>query len=132
MKDKKLDTGKALIKYFSCPCKPTKINGMRTRNYPWHAPEKWDMYKEYNMYDVLAEREIHHRLEKYEIPEFERNLYVLDQNINDRGILVDKELAESAIFVDTDYTEMLMSRVREITELEILIRQYNYVNGLNL
>lgn len=118
LKDKKLDTGKALIKYFSCPCKPTKINGMRTRNYPWHAPEKWDMYKEYNMYDVLAEREIHHRLEKYEIPEFERNLYVLDQNINDRGILVDKELAESAIFVDTDYTEMLMSRVREITELE--------------
>lgn len=118
LKDKKLDTGKALIKYFSCPCKPTKINGMRTRNYPWHAPEKWDMYKEYNMYDVLAEREIHHRLEKYEIPEFERSLYVLDQNINDRGILVDKELAESAIFVDTDYTEMLMSRVREITELE--------------
>lgn len=118
LKDKKLDTGKALIKYFSCPCKPTKINGMRTRNYPWHAPEKWDMYKEYNMYDVLAEREIHHRLEKYEIPEFERNLYVLDQNINDRGILVDKELAESAIFVDTNYTEMLMSRVREITELE--------------
>lgn len=118
LKDKKLDTGKALIKYFSCPCKPTKINGMRTRNYPWHAPEKWDMYKEYNMYDVLAEREIHHRLEKYEIPEFERNLYVLDQNINDRGILVDKELAESAIFVDTGYTEMLMSRVREITELE--------------
>lgn len=118
LKDKKLDTGKALIKYFSCPCKPTKINGMRTRNYPWHAPEKWDMYKEYNMYDVLAEREIHHRLEKYEIPEFERNLYILDQNINDRGILVDKELAESAIFVDTDYTEMLMSRVREITELE--------------
>lgn len=118
LKDKKLDTGKALIKYFSCPCKPTKINGMRTRNYPWHAPEKWDMYKEYNMYDVLAEREIHHRLEKYEIPEFERSLYILDQNINDRGILVDKELAESAIFVDTDYTEMLMSRVREITELE--------------
>ena len=53
LQDKKLDTGKALIKYFSCPCKPTKINGMRTRNYPWDAPEKWEMYKEYNMYDVL-------------------------------------------------------------------------------
>lgn len=118
LQDKKLDTGKALIKYFSCPCKPTKINGMRTRNYPEHAPEKWEMYKEYNKYDVLAEREIHHRLEKYEIPEFERNLYILDQNINDRGILVDMELANSAIFVDTDYTDMLMSRVREITELE--------------
>lgn len=118
LQDKKLDTGKALIKYFSCPCKPTKINGMRTRNYPEHAPEKWEMYKEYNKYDVLAEREIHHRLEKYEIPEFERNLYILDQNINDRGILVDMELANSAIFVDTDYTDMLMSRVIEITELE--------------
>ena len=118
LQDKKLDTGKALIKYFSCPCKPTKINGMRTRNYPEHAPEKWEMYKEYNKYDVLAEREIHHRLEKYEIPEFERNLYILDQNINDRGILVDMELANSAIFVDTGYTDMLMSRVREITELE--------------
>lgn len=118
LQDKKLDTGKALIKYFSCPCKPTKINGMRTRNYPEHAPEKWEMYKEYNKYDVLAEREIHHRLEKYEIPEFERNLYILDQSINDRGILVDMELANSAIFVDTDYTDMLMSRVREITELE--------------
>ena len=118
LQDKKLDTGKALIKYFSCPCKPTKINGMRTRNYPEHAPEKWEMYKEYNKYDVLAEREIHHRLEKYEIPDFERKLYILDQNINDRGILVDIELANSAIFVDTDYTEMLMERVREITELE--------------
>ena len=50
--DKKLDTGKALIKYFSCPCKATRVNGMRTRNYPEHAPEKWEMYKEYNKYDV--------------------------------------------------------------------------------
>lgn len=118
LKDKKLDTGKALIKYFSCPCKPTKINGMRTRNYPEHAPEKWEMYKEYNMYDVLAEREIYNRLKQYEIPEFERSLYILDQTINDRGILVDMELANSAIYVDTEYTDYLTSRVREITELE--------------
>ena len=116
--DKKLDTGKALIKYFSCPCKATRVNGMRTRNYPKHAPEKWEMYKEYNRYDVLAEREIFHKLEKYEIPEIERRMYVLDQNINDRGILVDMELAKSAIDVDNTYTSMLVQRAQQLTGLE--------------
>ena len=116
--DKKLDTGKALIKYFSCPCKPTRVNGMRTRNYPMHAPEKWEMYKEYNKYDVLAEREIYYTLSKYEIPEIERQLYVLDQNINDRGILVDMELAKAAISVDNTYTELLIKRAQQLTGLE--------------
>lgn len=116
--DKKLGTGKNLIKYFSCPCKPTRINGMRKRNYPYHAPEQWEMYKEYNKYDVLAEREIHKKLEKYEIPEFERLLYILDQDINDRGILVDLELANSAITVDGIYTEMLLQQSKDITNLE--------------
>ena len=116
--DKKLDTGKALIKYFSCPCKATRVNGMRTRNYPKHAPEKWEMYKEYNRYDVLAEREIFHKLEKYEIPEIERKMYVLDQNINDRGILVDMELAKSAIDVDNTYTSMLVQHAQQLTGLE--------------
>ena len=116
--DKKLDTGKALIKYFSCPCKATRVNGMRTRNYPEHAPEKWEMYKEYNKYDVLAEREIFHRLEPYVIPKIEREMYVLDQNINDRGILVDMELAESAIAVDNIYTSMLTQRAQQLTGLE--------------
>lgn len=115
--DKKLDTGKALIKYFSCPCKPTRVNGMRSRNYPMHAPEKWEMYKEYNRYDVLAEREIYSTLSKYEIPEIERRLYVLDQNINDRGILVDMELAKAAISVDNEYTELLVKRAQSITGL---------------
>ena len=116
--DKKLDTGKALIKYFSCPCKATRINGMRTRNYPMHAPEKWEMYKEYNRYDVLSEREIFHRLEKHVIPEIERKMYVLDQNINDRGILVDMGLAASAIVVDSEYTELLTTRAKQLTGLE--------------
>ena len=116
--DKKLDTGKALIKYLSCPCKATRGNGMRTRNYPEHAPEKWEMYKEYNKYDVLAEREIFHRLEPYVIPKIEREMYVLDQNINDRGILVDMELAESAIAVDNIYTSMLTQRAQQLTGLE--------------
>lgn len=116
--DKKLDTGKALIKYFSCPCKPTRINGLRTRNYPKHAPDKWNMYKEYNKYDVLSEREIFYKLEKYVIPDIERRIYILDQNINDRGILIDLELAESAIAVDNIYTEILLSNAKKLTGLE--------------
>lgn len=127
--DKKLDTGKALIKYFSCPCKATRVNGMRTRNYPEHAPEKWEMYKEYNKYDVLAEREIFKRLEAYIIPNIERKMYVLDQNINDRGILVDMELAESAIAVDNTYTSILTQHAQQLTGLEnpnspVQIRQW--------
>lgn len=127
--DKKLDTGKALIKYFSCPCKATRVNCMRTRNYPEHAPEKWEMYKEYNKYDVLAEREIFKRLEAYIIPDIERKMYVLDQNINDRGILVDMELAESAIAVDNTYTSILTQHAQQLTGLEnpnspVQIRQW--------
>ena len=117
LENKKLDTGKMLIKYFSCPCKPTKVNGGRTRNYPEHAPEKWELYKEYNRYDVLAEREIYSRLLKYEIPESERLLYILDQAINDRGIMVDYELAESAIAIDNEYTEILTEQARNLTGL---------------
>lgn len=115
LQNKKLDTGKALIKYFSCPCAPTKINGMRTRNYPRHAPLKWEMYKDYNAYDVLAEREIFQKLSAYEIPDIERKMYVLDQNINDRGILVDIEFAESAIAVDNAYKSVLTKRAFELT-----------------
>lgn len=116
--DKKLSTGKALIKYFSCPCKPTKVNGGRTRNYPSDAPDKWAMYKEYNVYDVLSEREIYRKLEKYEIPDIERQIYVVDQRINDRGIMIDRELAESAIYVDTVYRDVLVKEAQRITHLE--------------
>lgn len=118
LKDKKLATGKALIKYFSCPCKPTKINGGRTRNYPKDAPKKWEMYKEYNKYDVLSEREIFYRLDKIVIPQFERKMYALDQGINDRGILIDMDLAKSAIAVNTEYSEILTARAKKLTGLE--------------
>lgn len=110
LQNKKLNSGKLLIKYFSCPCKATKVNGGRTRNYPEHALDKWDMYKEYNLVDVEAEREIHYILENYTIPKFERDLYILDQRINDRGVLVDKELAASAVYVDEQYSEQLKNR----------------------
>ena len=118
LQDKKLDTGKLLIKYFSCPCKPTKVNGGRTRNYPYHAPDKWEMYKEYNRYDVLAEREIHYKLLQYDIPAVERELYVVDQAINDRGILIDSTLAKSAINIDEEYSEVLMTQAKTLTHLD--------------
>lgn len=118
LENKKLDTGKALIRYFSCPCKPTKINGGRTRNYPMHDYAKWNMYIEYNRYDVLSEREIFKRLEPYKIPDIERRLYALDQQINDAGIMIDLELANSAIYVDSIYTEELTDQAKALTGLE--------------
>lgn len=115
--NKKLETGTLLIKYFSCPCKPTKTNGGRTRNYPCHAPEKWDMYIEYNRYDVLAEREIYYLLEQYDIPAVERSLYSLDQSINDRGILIDRNLAEQAVKIDTAFSEKVGEALKKLTGL---------------
>ena len=82
------------------------------------APEKWAMYKEYNIYDVLSEREIYRKLEVYEIPDIERQLYVVDQRINDRGIMIDRQLAESAIYVDNTYSEYLINQAKQITHLE--------------
>lgn len=118
LQEGKLDTGKALIRYFSCPCKPTKTNGMRTRNYPHHDLEKWEQYKMYNNFDVRAEREIVRRLETYEIPEWEQALWVLDQEINDRGILIDLGMAANAIKADEGYKAALTQEVKDITGLE--------------
>lgn len=118
IQDKKLSSGKILIRYFSCPCKPTIINGGRTRNLPEHALDKWAMYKEYNKYDVLAEREIYKRLEHIVIPESERVLYALDQKINDKGIMVDLDLAKSAVIVNEEYEQSLTERAKTLTGLD--------------
>ena len=118
IQDKKLSSGKILIRYFSCPCKPTIINGGRTRNLPEHALDKWAMYKEYNKYDVLAEREIYKRLEHIAIPENERVLYALDQKINDKGIMVDLDLAKSAVIVNEEYEQSLTERAKSLTGLD--------------
>lgn len=114
----KLSTGKALIKYFSCPIKPTKTNGMRYRNLPHHDLEKWNEYVRYCINDVEAEREIDNILDEYEIPEWEWNLYALDQKINDRGILVDLQFAKNAYEIDQRFSEDLFSELKEITGLE--------------
>ncbi len=114
----KLATGKALIRYFSMPCKPTKKNGGRVRNLPQHDLEKWEEYKEYCMQDVEAEREIEYRLKDYPIPEMERQLYILDQQINDRGILIDPEMAKSAYRIDQEYTLVLRDKVKHLTGVD--------------
>ena len=93
----KLSTGKALIRYFCVPCKPTKSNGNRTRNLPCHDADKWDKFKKYCVRDVEVERAIAQKLKNYPLSSSEHDLYVLDQKINDRGVLVDLQLANEAI-----------------------------------
>lgn len=110
--------GKALIKYFSVPCKPTKTNGQRTRNYPHHDPEKWQQYIEYNRQDVVVEREIAHKLERFPVPEHEWRLWALDQRINDRGVRLDPVLVWQAITCDEQYEARLVAEAREITGLD--------------
>jgi DNA polymerase len=111
-------SGKRLIKFFSVPCKPTKANGERTRNLPGHAPEKWEVFKEYCRQDVIAEREIKNRLSAYEETPFERKMYALDQQINDTGIEIDLSFAEMAMAFGRQYASKLERRMREITGVE--------------
>lgn len=116
--EKKMEEGKDLIRYFSVPCKPTKTNGGRTRNLPTDAPEKWAVYKQYNAQDVETERAIRKALEKYPLPEQEWELYALDQQINDRGVRVDKKLVKNAIAVDAVFAQAACQRAKELTGLE--------------
>ena len=116
--EKKMEEGKDLIRYFSVPCKPTKANGGRTRNRPSDAPEKWAVYKQYNAQDVETERAIRKALEKYPLPEQEWAYYALDQQINDRGVRVDKQLVKNAIAADAVFAQAACQRAKELTGLE--------------
>ena len=116
--EKKMEEGKELIRYFSFPCKPTKANGGRTRNRPSDAPEKWAVYKQYNAQDVETERAIRKALEKYPLPEQEWAYYALDQQINDRGVRVDKQLVKNAIAADAVFAQATYQRAKELTGLE--------------
>ncbi len=116
--EKKMEEGKDLIRYFSVPCKPTKTNGGRTRNLPADAPEKWAVYRQYNAQDVETERAIRKALEKFPLPEQEWELYALDQQINDRGVRVDKKLVKNAIAVDAVFAQAACQRAKELTGLE--------------
>lgn len=114
----KMKEGRDLIRYFCVPCKETKSNGGRTRNLPQHAPDKWTLFKSYNKRDVEVEMAIQERLKKYPVPEPVWDEYHLDQEINDRGITIDRTLAENAIAIDSRSRDSLMAALREKTGLE--------------
>lgn len=113
----KMKVGKDLIRYFCIPCKPTKSNGYRTRNLPEHAPEKWELFKAYNARDVDSENEITKMLMKYDLDENEQLNWVLDQEINDRGVKLDLELVENAIRFDEQNKEALTEEAIKLTGL---------------
>lgn len=110
--------GKNLIRYFSVPCKPTKNNGGRTRNLPEHDPERWQKFKEYCRQDVVVEREIRKKLERYPVPEIEWKLWEIDQKINDTGVMIDTTLVQNAIKCNTDYSQKLEDKAVKLTRLE--------------
>lgn len=110
--------GERLIRYFSLPCKPTKANGGRTRNLPEHAPDDWKLFKSYCVQDVNTERDIRRRLEKFPLLPQEWDYYHMDQRINDRGILIDKELVQQAIICNMAMSEEMTKRAYALTGLE--------------
>lgn len=114
----KLTTGKALIRYFCVPCKPTKSNGNRTWNLPKHAPEKWVLFKEYCKQDVVTEHEIWKRLEIYPVPEEEEALWQMDIRMNAFGVRVDEALIDGALSIDEICTEKLTGEAIRITGLQ--------------
>ena len=116
--EQKMEEGSDLIKYFCKPCRPTKKNGGRTRNLPMHDPEKWALFKKYNKRDVEVELAIKEKLAKFPVPDFVWDEYHLDQEINDRGILLDMHFVEQAITVDAQTKVYLRSKIQEQTGLE--------------
>lgn len=111
-------TGKNLIKYFSVPCRPTKVNGGRTRNLPHHAPDKWQQFIDYNRQDVEVERTIRKAIERFPVPENEWKLWALDQKINDNGVRLDPILVQQALKCDAEYSARLEAEAKELTGLD--------------
>lgn len=116
--EQKMEEGSDLIKYFCKPCRPTKKNGGRTRNLPMHDPDKWALFKKYNKRDVEVELAIKEKLAKFPVPDFVWDEYHLDQEINDRGILLDMHFVEQAITIDAQTKVYLRSKMQEQTGLE--------------
>ncbi len=114
----KLNTGKALIRYFCVPCRPTKANGQRTRNYPKHDPEKWRLFKEYNAQDVVTEMEIALRLAAFPVPDFVQKQWETDLRINARGVFVDMEFTRAALYVGDVVKNELTAEAIRISGLE--------------
>lgn len=118
LEKQKLKEGKSLIKYFCCPCLPTKANGERTRNLPEHNMDKWQQFKDYNLRDVETEIAIQTKLAKFPVPESIWEEYRLDQEINDRGIGIDSEFVDNAIKLDEKVKAELNSKMQALTNLE--------------
>ena len=135
--EQKLKEGKDLIKYFCCPCKPTKSNGGRTWNLPQHAPEKWSLFKKYNERDVQVEMQIQERLKNYPVPDSIWAEYHLDQEINDRGIMIDQEMVRQALRIDELSKTDLTARMQKKTGLDnpnsvIQMKDYLAENGMEV
>lgn len=118
LKDQKIKEGTQLISYFCKPCKPTLTNGGRTRNLPEHAPDKWERFKFYCRRDVEVEQAIYYRLRGLPVTDFERRLWALDARINERGVLVDTDLAEAAIAVDDAFKAEHLAEMQKLTGLD--------------
>lgn len=114
---RKLATGKALIRYFCVPCKPTKSNGNRTWNQPWHDEEKWDLFKEYCKQDVVTEHEILARLKQFPMPYAEERQWQMDVLMNAYGVRVDTALIEGALYIDGISTQKLTDEAIRLTGL---------------
>lgn len=117
LEEQKMAEGKELLRYFCTPCKPTKANGGRTRNLPSDAPDKWEVFKKYNRRDVEVEMSIKKHLHNFPVPESVWEEYHIDQEINDRGILVDLEMAEQAIAIDSRSRASLTEKLKKLTGL---------------
>lgn len=133
--EQKLKEGRELIRYFCTPCKPTKANGGRTWNLPEHAPEKWELFKKYNERDVQVEMQIQKRLYGYPVPDSVWEEYHLDQEINDRGICIDRDMVSQAICMDGLSKASLMETMQKKTGLEnpnsvMQMKGYLAENGL--
>ena len=118
LEKQKLTEGKDLIKFFCQPCAPTKTNGQRTRNRPFHAPNKWEAFKRYNLRDVETEMGIQQKLAKFPVPDQVWEEYHIDQEINDRGVRLDMELVHAAIEMDTRSRQELTTAMKRLTSLE--------------
>lgn len=118
LEEQKLKEGKDLIRYFCVPCKPTKVNGGRTRNMPYDAPDKWELFKKYNKRDVEVEMSIQQKLFHFPVPDSIWDEYHIDQEINDRGILLDMDVVTNAIKFDAFSKARLMGTLKDKTELE--------------
>lgn len=113
----KITAGKELVRYFCTPCKPTKANQNRTRNFPYHAPNKWQQFKQYNQRDVEVEMEITQKLERFPVPQNEWENYWMDQNINDRGIRIDQQLVNNAIKCQNVFHDQYLQTAKKLTGL---------------